>query len=50
MKMHYDDLQQKNQELTAMLEELCETQRELIRAERLSAIGRFVCWHDTRNP
>ena len=52
MKMHYDDLQQKNQELTAMLEELCETQRELIRAERLSAIGRMASTiiHDIKGP
>ena len=48
----YDNLQAKNRELEAALQELKETQNELIRAERLSVVGRMASAiiHDLKNP
>lgn len=48
----YEDLQAKNQELEAALQELRDTQNELIRAERLSVVGRMASSiiHDLKNP
>jgi signal transduction histidine kinase len=48
----YEDQQARNQELQDALRELQEAQDELIRAERLSLIGRMAATiiHDLRNP
>jgi signal transduction histidine kinase len=48
----YQDLQTRNQELREALRELQETQDELIRAERLSVVGRMAASiiHDLKNP
>jgi len=48
----YEDLQARNRELHDALRELQETQDELIRAERLSLVGRMAAalMHDLRNP
>jgi signal transduction histidine kinase len=48
----YEDLQTRNLELQAALRELQETQDELIRAERLSVVGRMAASiiHDLKNP
>jgi len=48
----YDELQQRNRELQATLDELRTTQDELIRAERLSVVGRMASSiiHDLKNP
>ncbi len=48
----YEDLQARNRELRAALRELQETQDELIRAERLSLVGRMASSiiHDLKNP
>jgi len=48
----YEDLQARNQELCNALRELRETQDELIRAERMSVVGRMAASiiHDLRNP
>ncbi len=48
----YENLQARNQELRAALHELQETQDELIRAERLSVVGRTAASiiHDLKNP
>jgi signal transduction histidine kinase len=48
----YEDLQTRNRELQAALRELQETQDELIRAERLSLVGRTASTiiHDLKNP
>ena len=48
----YDNVQAKNRELETALEELKETQNELIRAERLSVVGRMASAiiHDLKNP
>lgn len=48
----YEDLQTRNRELQAALRELQETQDELIRAERLSVVGRMASGiiHDLKNP
>jgi signal transduction histidine kinase len=48
----YDTLQAKNRELEAALAELRETQEELIRAERLSAVGTMASSiiHDIKGP
>ncbi len=48
----YENLQTRNQELQAALRELQETQDELIRAERLSLVGRMASSliHDLKNP
>jgi signal transduction histidine kinase len=48
----YEDLQTRNRELRETLRELQETQDELIRAERLSVVGRMASGiiHDLKNP
>ena len=48
----YDNLKAKNSELAAMLQELRATQTELIKTERLSAIGQMssAIIHDIRGP
>jgi signal transduction histidine kinase len=48
----YNDLQTRNRELREALRELQETQDELIRAERLSLVGRMASGiiHDLKNP
>ncbi len=48
----YEDLQARNQELREALRELQETQDELIRAERLSVVGRMAAGiiHDLKSP
>jgi signal transduction histidine kinase len=48
----YEDLQARNRELREALRELQETQDELIRAERLSVVGRMASSiiHDLKNP
>jgi signal transduction histidine kinase len=48
----YENLQTRNRELQAALRELQETQDELIRAERLSLVGRMASGiiHDLKNP
>ena len=48
----YEDLQKRNRELQATLSELQEAQDELIRAERLTVIGRMASSiiHDLKNP
>jgi len=48
----YEELQQRNRELQATLDELRATQDELIRAERLSVVGRMASSiiHDLKNP
>jgi signal transduction histidine kinase len=48
----YEELQQGNRELQEALRELQETQDELIRAERLSLVGRMASSiiHDLKNP
>jgi signal transduction histidine kinase len=48
----YENLQTRNQELQAALRELQETQDELIRAERLSLVGRMASGiiHDLKGP
>jgi signal transduction histidine kinase len=48
----YEDLQARNRELQEALRELQETQDELIRAERLSVVGRMAASiiHDLKNP
>ena len=48
----YEDLQKRNRELQETLRELQETQDELIRAERLTVIGRMASSivHDLKNP
>jgi signal transduction histidine kinase len=48
----YEDLQARNRELQDALRELQETQDELIRAERLSLVGRMASSliHDLKNP
>jgi signal transduction histidine kinase len=48
----YEDLQARNQELQEALCELQETQDELIRAERLSVVGRMAAGiiHDLKGP
>ena len=48
----YEDLQTRNRELQEALRELQETQDELIRAERLTVIGRMASSivHDLKNP
>ena len=48
----YEDLQARNLELQEALRELQETQDELIRAERLSVVGRMAASiiHDLKNP
>jgi signal transduction histidine kinase len=48
----YEDLQARNQELSAALRELQETHDELIHAERMSMVGRMAAalMHDLRNP
>jgi signal transduction histidine kinase len=48
----YEDLQTRNRELQETLHELQETQAELIRAERLSVVGRMAASiiHDLKNP
>jgi signal transduction histidine kinase len=48
----YEDLQTRNRELQEAMHELQETQDELIRAERLSVIGRMASSivHDLKNP
>jgi signal transduction histidine kinase len=48
----YEDLQARNRELRDALRELQETQDELIRAERLSVVGRMASSiiHDLKNP
>lgn len=48
----YEDLQARNRELREALHELQETQDELIRAERLSVVGRMASSiiHDLKNP
>jgi signal transduction histidine kinase len=48
----YENLQARNDELRAALLELQETQDELIRAERLSVVGRMAAGiiHDLKNP
>jgi signal transduction histidine kinase len=48
----YEDLQTRNQELQEALGELQETQDELIRAERLSVVGRMAATiiHDLKSP
>jgi signal transduction histidine kinase len=48
----YEDLQTRNQELQEALHELQEMQDELIRAERLSVVGRMAASiiHDLKNP
>jgi signal transduction histidine kinase len=48
----YEDLQTRNRELREALSELQETQDELIRAERLTVIGRMASSivHDLKNP
>jgi signal transduction histidine kinase len=48
----YEDLQARNRELQEALHELQETQDELIRAERLSVVGRMASSiiHDLKNP
>lgn len=48
----YDDLKARNQELARALEELRTTQEELVRTERLSAIGRMASMivHDIKGP
>jgi len=48
----YDNLQAKNRELEAALADLQEAQDELIRAERLSVVGRMASSiiHDLKNP
>jgi signal transduction histidine kinase len=48
----YEDLQTRNRELREALRELQETQDELIRAERLSVVGRMAASiiHDLKNP
>lgn len=48
----YEDLQARNRELQEAMRELQETQDELIRAERLSVVGRMASSiiHDLKNP
>jgi len=48
----YEDIQTRNRELQDALRELQETQDELIRAERLSVVGRMASGiiHDLKNP
>ena len=48
----YEDLQARNRELRQALKELQETQDELIRAERLSVVGRMAAGiiHDLKGP
>lgn len=48
----YDSLQTRNEELEAALAELKETQDELLRAERLSAVGKMASSiiHDIKSP
>jgi signal transduction histidine kinase len=48
----YEDLQARNRELQEAMHELQETQDELIRAERLSVVGRMASGiiHDLKNP
>ncbi len=48
----YQDLEARNRQLQAALRELQETQDELIRAERLSVVGRMAASiiHDLKNP
>jgi signal transduction histidine kinase len=48
----YEDLKTRNQELQEALRELQETQDELIRAERLSVVGRMAAGiiHDLKGP
>ena len=48
----YTDLEAKNRELATMVQELRETQEELVRRERLSAIGQMssTIIHDIKNP
>jgi signal transduction histidine kinase len=48
----YENLQSRNRELQEALRELQETQDELIRAERLSLVGRMAAGiiHDLKNP
>jgi signal transduction histidine kinase len=48
----YENLQARNRELREALRELQETQDELIRAERLSVVGRMAASiiHDLKNP
>jgi signal transduction histidine kinase len=48
----YEDLQARNRELQEAMRELQETQDELIRAERLSVVGRMASGiiHDLKNP
>ncbi len=48
----YEDLQARNRELQEALRELQETQDELIRAERLSTVGKMASGiiHDLKNP
>jgi len=48
----YEDLQTRNRELQEAIHELQETQDELIRAERLTVIGRMASSivHDLKNP
>jgi len=48
----YENLQTRNREFQAALRELQETQDELIRAERLSLVGRMAAGiiHDLKNP
>ena len=48
----YEDLKANNAEMAVMLQQLCQAQDELVRTERLSAIGRFASTiiHDIRGP